>query len=170
VFGSSARCPGCDAKVAPHLTFCPKCGTGLTPTAPPQGILPPTPPGEEPGPAALFDRQDQFEKIKAQLVTGEVIDAVFDMKGGGTGFVGITNRRVIVYDKAFLRKHKAIVTIPYSKINSVAAKDASGLFTGRGYWASSELILTTSAGDFEFEFRGAEKAHQAHSLIVEHLT
>lgn len=121
-------------------------------------------------PQPIFDKQDQLEKVQSMLIPGETIDAVFDMKGGGTGFIGITNRRIVFHDKAFLRRHKATVSIPYSKINSVAAKDESGLFTGRGFFASSELILTTSAGDFEFEFRGADKAHQAHSLIMQHLT
>jgi hypothetical protein len=162
VFGSSPRCPKCGEKLRPGLAACPKCGAVLSGEPEAESFM------REGG--ILFDRQDQVEKVQAQLVAGEKLDAVFDMKGGGTGFMAITSRRVIVYDKAFLRKHKAVVTIPYSKINSVAAKDESGLFTGRGHWASSELILTTSAGDFEFEFRGAEKAHQAHGLIVEHLT
>lgn len=159
----------------PGLSACPKCGYSRDQQSVPVGDEA-IPEPVAPAPSVfreggiLFDRQDQVEKIQAQLVPGEQLDAVFDMKGGGTGFVAITNRRVIVYDKAFLRKHKAVVTIPYSKINSIAAKDESGLFTGRGHWASSELILSTSGGEFEFEFRGADKAHKAHSLIVQHLT
>lgn len=117
----------------------------------------------------IYDKKEQLQKIESGLLPGETIDGVFDMKGGGTGFLGITNRRVIVYDKAFLRKMKAIVSIPYSRINSIATEDESGLFTGRGFFGSSKLVLTTSGGDFEFDFRGADKAHTAHHLILSYL-
>jgi len=116
-----------------------------------------------------FDKQEQLEKIEAALLKGEVIEAVFDMKGGGTGFIGITSHRVIVYDKAFLRKMKAVVSIPYSRIYTVAAEDESGLLTGRGFFSSSKLVLSTSKSEFEFEFRGADKAHIAHDLILAHM-
>ena len=74
----------------------------------------------------VFDKRDQLDKIQAALLPDETVEAVFDMKGGGTGFVGITSKRVIVYDKAFLRRMKAIVSIPYSRITSLAAEDESG--------------------------------------------
>ena len=117
----------------------------------------------------FYDRKEQLQKIESGLLPGEVVEGVFDMKGGGTGFIGITNKRVIVYDKAFLRKMKAIVSIPYSRITSIAAEDESGLFTGRGFFASSKVVLATSHGDFEFDFRGADKAHYAHNLILSHM-
>jgi hypothetical protein len=115
------------------------------------------------------DRKEQLEKVQSALLPDEVVHAVFDMKGGGTGFIGITSKRLIVYDKAFLRKMKAVVSIPYSRVTSVATEDESGLFTGRGFFASSKLVVTTSHGDYEFEFRGADKAHTAHDLILAHM-
>jgi hypothetical protein len=117
----------------------------------------------------IFDKRDQLQKIESGLLPGETIDAVFDMKGGGTGFIGITNKRIIIYDKAFMRKMKAVVSIPYGRINSIAAEDESGLLTGRGFFSSSKVLLNTSSGEFEFEFRGADKAHQAHNLILAHM-
>lgn len=98
-----------------------------------------------------------------------MLEAVLDMKGGGTGFLGITTRRIIVYDKSFLRKMKAIVSIPYSRVQTVAAGDESGLLSGRGFFSSSKLMVTTSHGEHEFEFRGAGKAHLAHQLILGHI-
>ncbi len=117
----------------------------------------------------VFDKRDQLDKIQAALLPDETVEAVFDMKGGGTGFIGITSKRVIVYDKAFLRRMKAIVSIPYSRITSLAAEDESGLLSGRGFFASSRVLLTTSQGEYEFEFRGADKAHLAHTLILRHM-
>ena len=43
-----------------------------------------------------YDRKEQLQKIESGLLPGEVVEGVFDMKGGGTGFIGITNKRVIV--------------------------------------------------------------------------
>lgn len=117
----------------------------------------------------LYDRKEQLQKIQAGLLPGEIIEAVFDMKGGGTGFIGITTKRVIIYDKAFMRKMKAVVSIPYSRIASVAAEDESGLFAGRGFFSSSRMVLVTSHGEFELEFRGADKAHIAHNLVLSHM-
>ena len=110
----------------------------------------------------IYDKQDQLEKIQDALIAGESIRGVFDMKGGGTGFLGITDKRLIFDDKAFLRKSKAMVSIPYSRIISIASKDPGGLFGS----LSSELVIRTSGADYEFEFRGGDKAHKAYELIV----
>ncbi|HEY7061669.1 MAG TPA: hypothetical protein VII06_09330 [Chloroflexota bacterium] len=125
------------------------------------------PPSGDSGP--VFDRREQLEKIQAALLPGETVEAVLDMKGGGTGFIGITSHRVIIYDKVYLRKMKALVSIPYSRIHTVAAEDESGLLTGRGFFASSKLVLTTTQESYELEFRGADKAHLAHNLVLAHL-
>jgi len=117
----------------------------------------------------IFDKQEQYDKIASSLLDGENIDAVFDLKGTGTGFLGITNRRLIVYDKTFLRKMKAIVSIPYSKVLAIGAEDESGLLTGRGFFSSSKVHITTSHAEYSFEFRGADKAHIAHDLILSHM-
>ena len=120
-------------------------------------------------PEVYYDKKEQFEKIQAATIPGEIVEAVFDMKGGGTGFIGITSKRVIIYDKTFMRKMKALVSIPYSRITSIAAEDESGLLTGRGFFGSSNLALKAGAEEFEFEFRGADKAHYAHNLILSHI-
>ncbi len=117
----------------------------------------------------LFDKRDQLDKIASGLLPGEQVEAVFDMKGGGTGFLGMTTKRVIVYDKAFMRKMKAVVSIPYSRITAIAAEDEAGLFSGHGLFGRSKMVLHTSGGEYEFEFRGADKAHVAHHLILSHM-
>lgn len=127
---------------------------------------------EEPSSAArkvIFDKPDQLEKIRAGLLPGEDLEAVFDVKGGGTGFVGITSKRVIFQDNAWVTNTKAVVSIPYSRIHTVAAEDQAGLFTGRGFFSSSKIIITTSDGPKAFQFRGADKAHIAHDLILKRM-
>ena len=117
-----------------------------------------------------FDKKDQLEKIQDWVVSGETLYAVYDLKGGGTGFIGITDRRLIFYDKQFLRKMKAMVTVPYSQIASLSSEDKSGLLSGRGFFASSKLGVQTTGGNYyEFEFRGGDKAHEAYRFIMPHL-
>lgn len=117
----------------------------------------------------IIDKKDQLEKIEDYCLSRETIKAVFDLKGAGTGFIGITDKRVIFYDKAFMHKKKAMVTVPYNRIHAVSSEDDSGRLIKRGFFASS--ILTLHAGDdsFEFEFRGGDKAHRAYTLIMEYL-
>ncbi|HXM58915.1 MAG TPA: hypothetical protein VOB72_26175 [Candidatus Dormibacteraeota bacterium] len=118
----------------------------------------------------VYDRQEQLEKVEAGLLEGEQIFAVYDLKGGGAGFLGITSRRLIVYDRTYLIDRQAMVSIPYSRIVSVAAEDHPNPLVGRGFFSSSRLVLALS-GDrqYELEFRGADKALNAHNLILWHM-
>jgi hypothetical protein len=125
--------------------------------------------GATPASEPIIDKKDQYERLKASLLPNEVIEAVLDLKNVGTGFLGITTKRIVFYDPTFLRKTKAIVSVPYSRIHVIATHDEAGLFSGRGFFASSKLTLATSSGDYEFEFRGADKAHVAHNLILGHM-
>lgn len=118
----------------------------------------------------IFDKQDQLDKIWDWILPGETLYAVYDCKGAGTGFIGVTDRRIIFYDKRFIGKKKAMVTVPYSQIAAVSSEDKSNLLTGRGFFSSSTIgIHTTGNAYYEFEFRGADKAHEAYSFIMPHL-
>lgn len=107
-----------------------------------------------------YDNKGQLDRVVAYLIPGETLHAVFDCKGGGTGFVGITDQRIIFYDQAFLRNKKAMVSIPYNRIIGVASEDEGVIFK------TSTITLITSAGNYTFEFRGADKAHWAYSFIM----
>ena len=110
----------------------------------------------------IHDKKDQLQKITAMLLPNEVLRAVYDLKGSGTGFVGITDWRIMFMDKAFFRKAKAIVSIPYRAITSISSKDEGGII-----FKSSTLWITASGMDMkEFEFRSNDKAHTAYQLII----
>lgn len=118
----------------------------------------------------ICDKQDQLDKIWDWVMSGETLYAVYDCKGAGTGFIGITDRRIIFYDKRFIGKKKAMVSVPHSQIAAVSSEDKSNLLTGRGFFSSSTIgIHTTGNAYYEFEFRGADKAHEAYQFIMPHL-
>ena len=107
-----------------------------------------------------FDDKKQLDRIVAYLIKSEALFAVYDCKGAGTGFVGITDRRVIFYDQSFMTKKKAMVSIPYNRVIGVASADEGVLFQ------TSEITLLTAAGNYTFQFRGADKAHAAYAYIL----
>jgi hypothetical protein len=109
-----------------------------------------------------FDKQDQLDQITPWVLPGETLSAVFDCKGGGTGFVAVTDKRVLFYDKAFLGKRKALTSIPFSRISTVSSVDE-----GRGlFGATSMLVIKTGSEAYEFEFRGGDKAQKIYSLMM----
>jgi hypothetical protein len=112
----------------------------------------------------VYDREDQYKQIAPMILPEETLFAVFDCKGVGTGFIGITNKRLLFYDKVFLKKRKALVSIPYRMVTAVGSVDQ-----GRGVFSigtSSELIVKSGNDEYEFEFRGGDKAQKAYELIM----
>jgi hypothetical protein len=107
-----------------------------------------------------YDHKAQLNRIEAYLIPNETLHAVFDCKGGGTGFVGITDQRIIFYDQVFLAPMKAMISIPYHRIIAVASEDEGVIFK------TSTITLITAAGNYTFEFWGADKAHWAYGFIM----
>jgi hypothetical protein len=112
-----------------------------------------------------YDKKDQLDQVTPWVLPSERLFAVFDCKGSGTGFVAVTNKRLMFYDKAFLGKRKALTSVPFNKITAVSSVDE-----GRGlFGATSELVVKTGSEAFEFEFRGGDKAQRAYMLIMTEL-
>jgi len=118
----------------------------------------------------IVDKKDQLEKIESICLPDETIRAVFDLKGAGTGFLGITDKRIVYYDKAFLKSKKALVSIPYNRIASVASEDNKGFLIKKGFLVSDTLTISSMGLEPKtFEFRGGDKAHCAHNIIMGYL-
>jgi len=116
------------------------------------------------------DKKEQLDKVEDFCLANEVIRAVFDLKGVSSGFLAVTDKRLIFYDKEFLKKQKAVVSLPYSRITQVASDDDTGLLIRRGFFVSDKLYVYPQGQDPKvFEFRGGDKAHMAHYMIMEHL-
>ncbi len=118
-------------------------------------------------PAPVFDKQDQFDKIRSGLLQGEQIIAVYDAIGAGTGFIGVTNLRVIIQDNSFVGKKVALTSLPYSRISSVSFvsnKSMLGKFASTG-----SIAVTVGNTPHEVDFRGDEKAKHCHDAILWHM-
>ena len=118
----------------------------------------------------VVDKRDQLEKIEDFCQEDELIRAVLDLKGAGTGFVGITDKRIIFYDKSLVTERKAMISIPYSRISAVGSEDDRGFLIRSGRFVTTRLTISgLGFDDRKFEFRGGEKAHRAHQIIMEYL-
>jgi hypothetical protein len=116
----------------------------------------------------VCDRPEQLEMIRSGLLPGEQIVAVYDGKGGGTGFLGLTDRRLILQDNSFVGKKVALTSVPYSRIAAVSFVSDKSMF---GKLASSSSLAVTFAGrTYEMEFRGVEKAKHSHDVILHFIT
>jgi len=113
---------------------------------------------------AEVDKKDQLQQIEPWLLDHERLYAVYDLIGAGTGFVAITDKRLLFYDKAFMRKRKALTSVPFSKITAVSSVDEGGLFR-----STSELVVKTGSEEYEFDFRGGDKAQRAYRFIMAEL-
>ncbi|MGW4246584.1 PH domain-containing protein [Nocardia sp. NPDC004722] len=114
-----------------------------------------------------IDRRDQYDKIQQGLLPGEQILAVYDAIGVGTGFLGLTDRRVIIQDNSFVGKKIAITSIPYARITSVSILTNKS-FAGQ-FFSSGHIAISTGHHTYEVEFRGDEKTRHVHDVILHYI-
>jgi len=116
----------------------------------------------------IFDKSEQLKQVQQGILPGETIIAVYDCIGAGTGFLAITNLRVVIQDKSFVGKRTAITSIPYKNIRSVSFlsnKSWAGQF-----FSSSSIAVDVAQTTYEADFRGMDKAHHVHTVILQHIT
>lgn len=117
----------------------------------------------------IFDRRDQLEQIQGALMAGEQLFAVYDGKGVKTGFLALTDKRLILQNKSYVGRKIAMISLPYSRIAEVGVLSNASMMGG--FFSTSEIYVRTFGGDLhEIEFRGVEKAKYAHDLILFYIT
>lgn len=102
-----------------------------------------------------FDKQEQYDKIVSGLISGEQIIAVYDAIGAGTGFIGITDKRVVLQDNSFVGKKVALTSIPYGRVTAVSFVSNKSML-GR-FASTSEIAVSVSGHTYEVSFRGTTR-------------
>jgi hypothetical protein len=115
-----------------------------------------------------YDHKDQLKQIQSGLLDGEEIIAVYDAVGAGTGFIGLTNRRVIVQDTSFVGKRVAITSVPYSKVTSISV--VSNKSWAGAFFSTGTIAINVGTHTYEVEFRGHQKAHHVHNVIMHYIS
>ncbi|MBU4335782.1 MAG: PH domain-containing protein [Actinobacteria bacterium] len=114
------------------------------------------------------DKRDQLQKVTSGLLDGEELYAVYDCTGAGTGFVGLTDRRLVLQDNSFVGAKVAVTSVPYSQIKSVSMVSNKS-WTG-GFFSTATVAINLGGTIHEAEFRGVAKAQHVHNLIVWKIT
>lgn len=113
---------------------------------------------------AKFDRREQHDQIVSGLLPGEGLIAVYDAVGLGTGFIGLTDRRVIIQDRSFAGKRVAITSIPYGKVTAVSV--VSNKSWAGSFFSSGSIAIHVGTHTYEVELRGVEKTQHVHNVIL----
>ena len=106
-----------------------------------------------------YDKKEQKDRILEYIIRGETLYAVFSCKGKDVEFVGITDQRVIFYERSLVPRKRVMISIPYDHVLAVAAVDEGA------FLQSAELLLLTPSGNFAFEFVQADRAHWMYQFI-----
>ncbi|GAA2300179.1 PH domain-containing protein [Actinomadura sp. NPDC048955] len=120
------------------------------------------------GDGVQHDRSGQLKQIESGLLPGEQIIAVYDAVGAGTGFIGLTDRRVIIQDRSFAGKKYAITSVPYSRVTSVSV--VSNKSWAGSYFSTGSIAINVGTHTYEVEFRGADKSHHVHNVILQYIS
>jgi hypothetical protein len=121
------------------------------------------------------DRADQLAHVQSGLLPGETIYCVYDDKGLGTGYIALTDLRIMLANKSFVSAfpgHKGmshVTSLPYPQIASVSML-ASKSWLG-SFWSESHVYFITTGGThYTVELRGTEKAKYVHDTILWKIT
>ncbi|HEY2205537.1 MAG TPA: hypothetical protein VGH99_13780 [Pseudonocardia sp.] len=99
------------------------------------------------------------EIIDDDLVTGEVVDAVYS--GPDASTVALTNRRLIILEPAF-DERTALLSVPFSRVTSVAYLSPPA----ESVASSSILEIKVGRGAYYVGFRSQGQAREAHGSIM----
>ncbi len=114
-----------------------------------------------------FDKKEQLQIVQNSLLPDETVFAVYDGKDVGTGFIGLTDRRVILQDNSFAGGRVAVTSVPYSKVTAVSYASNASVF-GR-FTEETTVAIHTSHGTYEVLLRGTDKAKHTHDVILHYV-
>ena len=115
---------------------------------------------------AIYDIEEQWQAVEAGLLEGEQLVAVYDAKDAGTGFIGLTDLRVVLQDESYVGGRVALTSIPYGGVHAVSLV-ANKSFLG-GYVEAATVSIGISGHTYEVELRGHDKARHVHDVMIRH--
>ena len=111
-----------------------------------------------------FDSAAQLEVVRDSLLENEQLYGVYASTSAGVALVGVTNKRVILLDRAFPGGRVALITVPFKAVTTVSyvSTDDEPIF-------STTIALQVGRTFYEFTCRTEEQAADVHDLISWHL-
>lgn len=111
-----------------------------------------------------FDSTAQLEVVQDSLLENEQLYGVYASTSAGVALVGVTNKRIILLDRAFPGGRVALTTVPFSRVTTVSyvSTDEEPIF-------SSTIALQVARTVYEFTCRSEQQASDIHDLISWHI-
>ena len=103
--------------------------------------------------------------MQPYVLPGETLFAVYDLKAEEAALVGLTDRRIIFFDRAFLGRKSAMVSLSYWRMSAIACEEPGE----RGFSSVTLHINTTGARSYTMQFWSKEKAYRAYTIIGQHI-
>lgn len=109
----------------------------------------------------MGDIETYKSEVREMLLPDEELEAIY---GLDIDYTAVTSRRLIFVDKTVLSKQQSIISIPFSKINTVAL--------GKGKFLSftNEIEIHTQSQKFELKLMKGEKVQEFYNKIVSKIT
>lgn len=112
----------------------------------------------------VFDEPHQLDKIEVCLLEGETIIAVYNGHGTEAGFIGLTDRRVVVQDNSFASSRAALTSVPYGRVDAVSF--VSGTTEAGQFTFSSSVGFSAGGKVYEIQLSDGDKARHVHEVIL----
>jgi hypothetical protein len=111
-----------------------------------------------------FDEAAHYDVVRDSVMAEEHIYGAYAGEGPGVVLCGVTNRRVLLFDRAFPGGRSALTTVPYKSIVSVSyvSRDDEPIF-------ARTIAIQFGRTFYEITCRGEEQAAEIHDLITWHL-
>jgi hypothetical protein len=103
--------------------------------------------------------------IHNSIFEGEVLDGVFRGSAPGIQMLGVTNRRLIMFENVSRDQHLCLTSLPLSRLGSV-----SFMLQGNDNLDTATVVVfRMMMSFFELHCRDRQDAREAHDLVVWHL-
>ena len=111
-----------------------------------------------------FDSSAQLEVVRDSLLENEQLYGAYASTSAGIALVGVTNKRVILLDRAYPGGRVALMTVPFKAVTTVSyvSTDDEPIF-------SSTIALQVGRTFYEFTCRTEQQAADVHDLISWHV-
>ena len=111
-----------------------------------------------------FDSSAQLELVQDSLLENEQLYGVYASTSAGVALVGVTNKRVILLDRAFPGGRVALMSVPFKAVTTVSyvSTDEEPIF-------SKTIALQVGRTFYEFTCRSHQQATDVHDLVSWHI-
>ena len=105
-----------------------------------------------------FDRQEQYERARSVLISGETLYGVYDLVDEPAGLLAISDLRLMFSVAG------QVISLPYSRLRGIATVD-----DGQALIAGDAITFLAAGQSWTVRLAHAEKLPKAYKLIARNL-